>query len=236
MTLGKKYKTDKKDDKIYFVDPYYEFGDSHNKSRWFRHLKAWWFCVKHWKKVSKFINGFACEFSSIYRRIPSLDKRLMASSFYHAYSTLFSDDILFSATYINHCVKQSDYPTDEIKMEYARSLIKKYASAKLVVTSRIHCGLPCLGVETPVIFVTSEALNGDTVRSSGRFGGLIDLFHVAEWTANGVQAISSELKSFVNGKKIHQDFLLDNLDNYKVLRDNLISAVEQWQKKLFGKT
>jgi hypothetical protein len=231
LTLGEKNKSLKKNEKIYFVDPYYELGGSRKHSRFVRNFKAWWYCIKYRKKVTKFINRFACEFSSLYRRIPSLEKRLMASSFYHTYSKVFSDEILFKAEYINHGVKQSDYPTDEIKMEYARTLIKKYASAKLVVTSRIHCGLPCLGVETPVIFVTSEALNGNSVRSSGRFGGLIELFHLAEWTSDGVKAVSNELSSLTKKKKISLEIQLKNSDKYKKLRDRLILSVRQWQKR-----
>lgn len=231
LTLGEKYKTNKKDDAIYFVDPYYELGGSKKQLRLIRHLKAWWNCIRYWKKVSKFISNFACEFSSVYRRMPFLEKRLMAASFYNAYSNLFSDDILYNAVYINHCVRQSEYPSNDIKMEYAKSLIRKYASAKLVVTSRIHCGLPCLGVETPVIFVTSKALNGDSVRSSGRFGGLIDLFHLAEWTHNGVFAVSNELKAILKSQKISSNTQLKNLDKYKVLKDELISTVRLWQRK-----
>lgn len=231
LTLGEKYKSDKKNEAVYFVDPYYEFGGGKKQFRLVRHFKAWWYCVKYRKKVNKFINNFACEFSSLYKHFPSFEKRLMTSSFYHSYSKFFSDEILFNAEYINHSVKQSEYPTDELKMEYARTLIKKYASAKLVVTSRIHCGLPCLGVETPVIFVTSEALNGNSVRSSGRFGGLIDLFHIAEWTQDGVKAVSNDLSSLIKNKKYSSEIQLKNLDKYKTLKDGLISSVRQWQKK-----
>ena len=38
----------------------------------------------------------------------------------------------------------------------AMNLLKKYATAQLVVTSRIHCALPCLGLGTPVILVTNN--------------------------------------------------------------------------------
>lgn len=58
-------------------------------------------------------------------------------------------------------------------MEYAKYLIRKYAKAKLVVTSRIHCALPCLGIETPVIFVTSDNLEQGVGRS-GSNGRLED--------------------------------------------------------------
>lgn len=231
LTLGEKYKSQQKTEDIYFVDPFYELGGSKKQNRLLKHMKAWWYCIKYWKKTRKFIDNFKCEFPSFYKRWPLIEKKIMAASFYHTYSKFFSDEILFNALYVKHNIMQSEYPSDEKKMDYARTLIRKYASAKLVVTSRIHCGLPCLGVETPVIFVTSEALNGNSIRSSGRFGGLIDLFHVAEWTPQGVRAVSEELKELSKNGKYGSNIRLQNSNKYKILKDGLISSVRQWQKK-----
>ena len=73
-------------------------------------------------------------------------------------------------------------------MAYAEQLIKKYAASKLVVTSRIHCALPCLGIETPVIFTVGHALEeGADASSAGRFGGLIDFFYVARISKTDIQ-------------------------------------------------
>ena len=58
------------------------------------------------------------------------------------------------------------------KIEIA-NLLNKYARAKLVITSRIHCALPCLAMGTPVIFI-----NGfDSFVDSCRFDGIIELFN-----------------------------------------------------------
>jgi hypothetical protein len=58
----------------------------------------------------------------------------------------------------------------------ASDLIDRYAQAKMVITSRIHCALPCLALGTPVYFVNS----GYTTKASlnDRFEGLIELFNV----------------------------------------------------------
>ncbi len=56
------------------------------------------------------------------------------------------------------------------RIRYAEHLIKIYAMAKLVITSRLHVALPAATFGTPVIFV-SEKLNDP------RFNGLIDLVH-----------------------------------------------------------
>lgn len=41
-------------------------------------------------------------------------------------------------------------------MERAEELIKRYSKARLVVTSRLHCALPCVALGTPVIFVPKD--------------------------------------------------------------------------------
>jgi polysaccharide pyruvyl transferase WcaK-like protein len=38
----------------------------------------------------------------------------------------------------------------------AKRLLKKYARAKLVITSRLHCALPCIAFGTPVIFINNN--------------------------------------------------------------------------------
>ena len=42
------------------------------------------------------------------------------------------------------------------RFEIAKNLLKKYATAKLVITSRIHCALPCLALGTPVVLMTKK--------------------------------------------------------------------------------
>lgn len=49
----------------------------------------------------------------------------------------------------------------------AERLLKRYARAKLVVTSRLHVALPCLAMGTPVILVRTKK------KPDNRFGGLI---------------------------------------------------------------
>jgi len=46
--------------------------------------------------------------------------------------------------------------TYEERFENVRNLLKVYQNATLVVTSRLHCALPCLALGTPVILVTDD--------------------------------------------------------------------------------
>ncbi|MBQ9494594.1 MAG: hypothetical protein IJR50_03010 [Treponema sp.] len=75
--------------------------------------------------------------------------------------------------------------------------MKKYASAKMVVTSRIHAGLPCLGLETPVIFIANEQVVSEhgSFNVPERLGGLIELFRCLNLDENGFNTDDEVLKS-----------------------------------------
>ena len=60
----------------------------------------------------------------------------------------------------------------EKRMAIARNLLSIYASASMVVTSRLHCALPSLAFGTPVLFCP-------TATDVYRFSGLIDLLRHA---------------------------------------------------------
>lgn len=65
----------------------------------------------------------------------------------------------------------------EDKFNKANKLLSKYASAKLVITSRLHCALPCLAFGTPVYFVDIGYL---TKEDRNRFGGLYENFDIVQ--------------------------------------------------------
>ena len=50
--------------------------------------------------------------------------------------------------YINHYSNTSNF---EQNMELAKKLLIKYSGAKLVITTFLHCALPCIGMGIPVI-------------------------------------------------------------------------------------
>ena len=58
----------------------------------------------------------------------------------------------------------------EERFRRAQDLLRIYAQAKMVITSRLHCALPCLALGTPVVFLCNDKKNR-------RFSGLIDLMH-----------------------------------------------------------
>lgn len=232
LTLGLKYKDDEKDDTIYFVDPYYELGRGKKLFRGCNILLACFFLVRYYFRILPLKSKFVCEFHTrLNNWSPVIDKMLHLASFYDAYSKVFNDEVLYSAHYIKHEVLQSQfhYSNDE-KMEYARSLVRKYAKAKLVVTSRIHCALPCLGVETPVIFVTSDNLEQGVGRggSNGRFGGLIDLLNLMIWTPSGVKILTESLYRSLYKGKVSMLSKICNSKLYKPICNSLIYSVNNY--------
>ena len=100
--------------------------------------------------------------------------------------------------------------THEEKFEIAKHLLAKYASAKLVVTSRIHVALPCLAFGTPVIFIHPE-------RDTSRLSGLIELFHT--FTIKQIEETPEE--------ELQDQFLkasIKNKDLHLKLRDEIIKS------------
>lgn len=75
---------------------------------------------------------------------------------------------------ISHIRSNKKESSLDKKLDEAKELLDLYASAKLVITSRIHCALPCLALGTPVIFFDFgyvRKINRD------RFEGILDLMN-----------------------------------------------------------
>jgi len=72
--------------------------------------------------------------------------------------------------YIKHDVHDRSLANDfDKRQKMVEKLMDKYASAKAVVTTRLHCALPCRGLGTKVHFVHKN------YNSNPRFSGLQDL-------------------------------------------------------------
>lgn len=171
LTLGEKYHSEEKEEKCYFVDPYFI-------TRWNLYYIVFnlIYLILHWKPI----NTIAAKYPE---KKKGLRKKMILTTFYREYSKHFTKETLVNAEYIcqQNMEYKTDFPTDELRLSEAKRLVQKYARAKLVVTSRIHCALPCLGLGTPVIY-TEDAQQSDA--SLCRFGGLRDLFTILKWNKN----------------------------------------------------
>lgn len=225
LTLNVKYKESIKTNEILFVDPFYEISGTRkelfNIKLYIRSLIYW---IKYRRKISSILSKFQTEYHTIWGYLSrKLEKSVAACHFYASYKDAFDDDILLKAEVITHNIKKTENCTNEHLMDYAKQLIKRYASAKLVVTSRIHCGLPCLAVETPVIYVQATELESMQMRSPGRMNGLIDFFNVFYYNKR-VHLPNGQSKVRFNSQIINNSY-------YKYYRDRLINTVQNFIDK-----
>ena len=79
-------------------------------------------------------------------------------------------------TYVSHFSDDLNNLDAQARMSQAKQLLDRYAKAKIVFTSLIHCALPCVALGTPVVFIDFGFNNNDAKRD--RFNGIIDLFHI----------------------------------------------------------
>lgn len=203
LTLGYKYKSDVRENKCYFVDPYFV-------THWnvYSIIYNFVYLIFHWKAIT-----------IISKKYPEdkkgLRKKMILTTFYREYKRFFTKDTLLNAEYICQQSRyyKNNFNSDEERLKEAEKLVEKYAKASLVVTSRIHCALPCLGLETPVIY--TEDTN-QSEASACRFGGLRELFTIMEWKKNHLKP------SFSYKKKISISNVPLNKNGWKKYADILI--------------
>lgn len=226
LTLGKKYRVDDSTrNGVCFVDPYFEIPSLYEDidgKKILNEVRLNEF-VEFYSKHSDVINALAERpFFEQYSPKGFLDRDknryrpyYKATCFYKAYSKKFSKDLLLNAEYITHWLDvDMAKDTNDDLLNYAESLVKKYASSKLVVTSRIHAGLPCLGVGTPVIFIADDEVTSEkgTFNVPGRLGGLLDFFRIMNFDKGKFSTDDEVLKDF---EFLDNNTSFRNKDNWK---------------------
>jgi hypothetical protein len=188
------YKVDdsERGEDIYIVDPLYSYPRS---EKVFYNMKL---------TVKNILNGTAF-------KLGKKNKHL---------KKFISKELLESAHFINQEPPSNTY-TDEEKFTMAEELLHKYAKAKLVITSRIHCALPCLAMGTPVIFV-----NGfDSFVDSCRFDGILELFNRIDIDSKTGKYVAN----FPLEGKVDKNTMVKNLEKHydlaKSLRDTVVKKL-----------
>lgn len=232
LTLGNKYHIEEnKRSGIYIVDPYFDIPSLYETKESGNILNVELFndFISYYSKHSDIINNLASrEFFKVYSPTGFLDRDesayralYKAVCFYKIYSQKFSDEILLQAQYITHWVDvdMANQTTEDL-LNIAENLVKQYASAKLVITSRIHAGLPCLGMNTPVIFIANEEVTSatGTYNTPGRLGGLIELFRIMKLQDG---EFSTEDPVFAGISKFNKDTFFCNKVDWKPYADRL---------------
>lgn len=187
LTLGKDYATEEKSEEIIFADPYiYE----NIFGKIIRKLRR--------------ILGFGFNENLMKKKILNRYKEILPSAFLDKFSV---------TTQIEKIPSKYDH---EQNFKQAEELLKRYARAKVVITSRIHCALPCLGMGTPVIYIHSQLENEE---HNSRLDGILELFD------NIIYVNKSEIRS---SKSFSSPNEVRNTDKYKKYAESLIAKVEKF--------
>ena len=218
MTLGHRFNFLKRNDDIFIVDPYAYLPGGKNP---IEILKTSFQYVLHYRGVRKLIkkyredNPFTINLSKI-----GIGRLLLVTKTYLLLKNLLEDEVIWNARYITQLYMNEEYPTDESRFKRAYELLQLYAGAKYVITSRIHCAFPCLGLQTPVAYLKNSA---DGEKSLCRLENVPELLNVVE--LNGERIVSS----FVEGKFSFQT-QFQNKSAYLKYRNSLIEKCVQFIK------
>lgn len=208
LTLGNKYTSIEKKEKVYFVDPYIPIPIVQDRiDRLVVLLRHPILVFKILKKLSNLGNhkGFRCKLSE-------------SAQFIRFYSKIFTKECLGSAIFITHESNRYNVWSNEEKLHEAEKLIRMYSRAKFVVTSRLHCALPCLGIQTPVYFTQGVS---DNEGSRCRFGGITELFNIITISPNNIFC------DFKYIGKLSETNIVLNKKNWEPLARDLTSRCTQ---------
>ncbi len=204
LTLSEKYKSDKKNDHIYFVDPRYKKVEG-----FFADVSRLYILATKFSTISTIRS----------RYIRSNNKKSWRKTldFYQTFSQLFEDKVLREAIYIKHYIPASKFNDDSEIFAHAEELLRKYASAKYVVTSRIHCALPSISLGTPTLYID---IPNDHDISSCRLNGIKDFFHIIH---TNVKKISCDLLK--NSEKFTIKSTFSNKNDFFEIKEKIKKTV-----------
>ena len=144
-----------------------------------------------------------------------IDSKNKPELFYQTYKEIFPESILKNSAYIRHEIPKIHFTDEKSKFQYAKKLLDRYSKAQLIVTSRIHCALPCLALGTPVIYVHDARSNK---KNQARVGKLLELFNIITISKKTFSSQDIDLKAL---KSDFNNFRLSNKANYKKYAEKL---------------
>ena len=179
-TLGYKYRSTERNNKIYVVDAAHFIPEVQRR---FQKYKFLLYYLINCNKIKPLLDGLRKNKCPV-DLSPKLFDRFcgVVRTFLLLRQILSPADLqrveLLTQNHFSH-----ELPTNQLRFQRAEELLKMYSQAALVITSRIHVALPCLGLGTPVIFLQNM---DDSEESTCRFKGLIDLLNVIQFRRNSV--------------------------------------------------
>ena len=180
LTLGMTFRHEVKPAaRVVFVDPYFRRPDKNAIVAYLfyvlRHVPH---VVRHFSAVR-----FLAEKFRIYSILPrsrfALVRWAYAAEFHRAYTSVFDEEVLLKSDYQSHKLRRTEAFSDDYLMQVARERLHGYENASFVVTSLMHCSLPCTAMGTPVWFVY------DPPMMTGRFEGNLSFLNALRLDKNG---------------------------------------------------
>lgn len=118
----------------------------------------------------------------------------------------------------------------EKRMKNVEALLKEYQSAELVITTRLHCALPCLALETPVLLIYDKD-NYDIVSRIGDYCKLVDYCSEQEFLEKGLSEyfIKTPRKDHLKIKnelmKRVEEFLKDTKEEKVDIKEEMVKTL-----------
>lgn len=212
---------------IYIVDPYIDDDITFSPlAMLLRIMRFYYASVRHKDDIIRIANQIK-KTTKTYTNEKALFK--YATKIYSTYASIIDVDVLGNAIYEEHMLPMAMFESENDKYCYAQNLLKKYAKAKFVITSRIHCALPCLALETPVVFVSAKDMERKfkPTRPGGRLEGLLNLFRNV-YVNNGKSYLDNN--DFKSLTRITMNYDLKNKKDYLKYRNALIHSIEEFLK------
>lgn len=192
-TLDVKYKSEERTDEVYIVDPLYGYDKGMlSKMDPVQVLKKF-----PWKKLGKLKDYFKPK-AELTDYIPQ--------------------EVIDGAIFTDHYAS-AKLDNKELYAQ-AKELLNRYARAKYVITSRIHCALPCLALGTPVLFVM-EGLT-DEKQHMSRFRGILDHMNIlTNQPKKELDALFGKPMNVYHPSEIDWNNVPANPDSFRELSDKL---------------
>ncbi len=145
---------------------------------------------------------------------------------------IIPENILLNAEHI--CQDAPKNMPENEKIKLAQKLLQQYAQAKFVITSRIHCALPCLALGTPVLFVDG---NLNHLTDTTRFKGILEHLNVYDaspliQTYPGMLKALTERPVFSNPTDIDWNNFPSNPDSHLEIAKKLTEQCQEFIREV----
>lgn len=201
LTLGETYRHRRTDSPPVFVDPWLPVPEKFGRlAMIFRLVRRLPYALAHLGVLRRIFARNRAFASYPFASRPWV-RWLYTVDFHRAYARVFSDEVLAGADYMTHKVSVKRMPEERDRLACADRLLRRYADAPFVVTSRLHCALPCTAMGTPVLVPYEVGME------KGRFGGNREFLNLLPVNAEGFVTLPATID--VQGRKITRETRLD---------------------------